>query len=78
MNTSIIPFGVRQGNEKRLVNTKKQEMEEGLAEVARIRAETLENVAKEFDQLDLDGNGMVDREELVEVAKRSGDSTGVD
>ena len=53
-------------------------MEEGLAEVARIRAETLENVAKEFDQLDLDGNGMVDREELVEVAKRSGDSSGVD
>ena len=53
-------------------------MEEGLAEVARIRAETLENVAKEFDQLDLDGNEMVDREELVEVARRSGDSTGVD
>ena len=27
MNTSIIPFGVRQGNEKRLGNTKKQEIE---------------------------------------------------
>ena len=27
MNTSIIPFGVRQGNEKRLGNTKKQEID---------------------------------------------------
>ena len=53
-------------------------MEEGLAEVARIRAETLESVAKEYDQLDLNGDGNVDREELKAVAARSGGDAGVD
>ena len=45
-------------------------MEEGLAEVARIRAETLENVGREYDQLDINGDGEVDREELKTVAAR--------
>ena len=46
------------------------ELEAGLAEVARVREETLQQVSVEFDRLDADGSGAVDRAELIEVSKK--------
>ena len=43
-----------------------------LAEVARIRGETLAQCGAEYDQLDTNGDGSVDRAELVALAATKG------
>ena len=47
------------------------------AEVARIRDETLVQVGEEYDKLDANGDGNVDREELIAVARSQGQGRNV-
>ena len=51
--------------------------EEQTAEVARIRGETLTQVGEEYDKLDSNGDGNVDRDELIAVARAQGQGKNV-
>ena len=51
--------------------------QEQAAQIDQIKADTLRQVGEEYDKLDTNGDGNVDRNELIEIARAKGEQHNV-